>query len=186
MEKQNNTDFQTEVDLKDQDSLQNENPNYQIADDFENRQNLSSSDATQELSPDEGGKIITEETQINTQVEGDSPETESESENKNCTLNKKRDERVKNSYYGCIPFILTAIVISLFNMGRVRQPLSFLFLALGLFELAICNFVRSKMIADSCTCKNCLRQSKSAFKYSLIYLIAGLGLLGVFIYFMVI
>ena len=104
-------------------------------------------------------------------------------ENKHCTLDRKKDEKLKNLSFICIPFILAAIVISLFNIGKVRQPLSFLLLAIGLIALAISNFIRSKIISKSCSCKDCLHQSKSSFKYSILYGIASLGFFGFFIYY---
>lgn len=105
--------------------------------------------------------------------------------NKNCNLNKAKLDKIKNWYFGAIPFILVAIVISLFNIGKVRHPLSYLFLALGLLHLAITNFIISKKIAKVCTCKNCKQQSKSSFKFAIIFGVATLGLLGLFIFFMV-
>lgn len=110
----------------------------------------------------------------------------SEIENKNCTLDHVKDEKLKNLSFGCIPFIITAIAISLFNIGKVRQPLSFLFLALGLLELSITYFYRHRKVTTSCNCKKCIHQSKSLFKLAVFYGIAALGLLGVFIYFLVI
>ena len=98
-------------------------------------------------------------------------------------LEANKDEKLKNLSFICIPFILAAIVISLFNIGKVRQPLSFLLLAIGLIALAISNFIRSKIISKSCSCKDCLHQSKSSFKYSILYGIASLGFLGTFIYY---
>lgn len=107
-------------------------------------------------------------------------------QNKNCKMDSKLDNKLKNLQFICIPFILTAIIISLFNMGKVRQPLSFLFLALGLLSLAITYVVRGKVIDKHCTCKECNQQSKSCIKYAIIFGVAALGLLGTFIYFMVV
>lgn len=102
-----------------------------------------------------------------------------------CSLDKGKYEKMKNWFFGCIPFILASIVISLFNIGKVRQPLSFLLLALGLVELAISNFVVGKKIAKMCTCKKCIHQNKMYIKYAIIYGVAAIGLLGVFIFYMV-
>lgn len=106
--------------------------------------------------------------------------------NKNCSLNRKKDEKLKNISYASIPFILAAIIISLFNMGKVRQPLSFLLLSIGLVVLGITYFIRRKFISSSCSCKDCLHQSKNCMKYGILYSIAALGPLGAFIYYMVI
>lgn len=107
--------------------------------------------------------------------------------NPNCTFDKKKDEKLKNIMtIGCIPFILAAIGVSLFNIGRIRNPLSFLFLALGLLVLAIFAFVRCNIIHKACDCKACKTASKNAFQWAIIYSIVALGLIGTFIYFMVV
>lgn len=113
-------------------------------------------------------------------------ENTNEQMNKNCSLSHKKDEKLKNISYASIPFILAAIIISLFNMGKVRQPLSFLLLSIGLVVLGITYFLRSKFISSSCSCKDCLHQSKNCMKYGILYSIAALGPLGAFIYYMVI
>lgn len=113
-------------------------------------------------------------------------ENTNEQMNKNCSLSHKKDEILKNISYASIPFILAAIIISLFNMGKVRQPLSFLLLSIGLVVLGITYFIRSKFISSSCSCKDCLHQSKNCMKYGILYSIAALGPLGAFIYYMVI
>lgn len=102
-----------------------------------------------------------------------------------CKLDKTKDEKLKNLNFICVPFILASIVISLFNIGKVRYPLSFLFLALGLLALSITSFIRSKIIAKTCDCKQCAHQSRATMKFSFFYGFAALGLLGVFIYFLV-
>lgn len=123
--------------------------------------------------------------QNTTDNEEDNTENELSPQDKNCLLDQVKYDKMKNWFFGSIPFILVAIVISLFNIGRIRQPLSFLFLALGLAELAITSFIISKKIAKTCTCKNCTHQTKSAFKYAIIFGVGALGFLGLFIYFMV-
>ncbi len=102
-----------------------------------------------------------------------------------CKLDKKKDEKLKNLNFVCIPFILTAIGLSLFNIGRVRYPLSFLFLAIGLLSLSISSFIRSKIISKTCDCKDCKHQSRVTLKFAFFYGFAAIGLIGVFIYYLV-
>lgn len=124
-------------------------------------------------------------TNAESDMEGD-PQDATSADAVPCALDKKKDEKLKNLAFGCIPFMLAAIVISLFNMGKVRHPLSFLLLSLGLFELAISAFIRNRAIAKSCDCKNCKKQVRSGKKYALLYLAAAVAMLCVFIYYMVV
>lgn len=102
-----------------------------------------------------------------------------------CKLDKKKDEKLKNLNFICIPFILTAIGLSLFNIGKVRYPLSFLFLAIGLLSLSISSFVRSKIISKTCYCKDCKHQSRVTLKFAFFYGFVAIGLIGVFIFYLV-
>ncbi len=189
----NNSDFQAEIENKTDIISQNEIDGSSSNTDLTSSENNNDCSVTESKYLEENNECTKEDKPVeetasvsidNTYTNSD---TESvDNENKNCTLDHKKDDKLKNLSYGCIPFILTAIVISLFNIGRVRQPLSFLFLALGLLELAITYFIRSKKVATSCGCKKCIHQSKALFKYALFYGIATLGLLGVFIYFLVV
>lgn len=122
----------------------------------------------------------------NQPIESNQSDNAESSQNKHCKLDSKLDNRLKNLQFICIPFILAAIIISLFNIGRVRHPLSFLLLAIGLISLAVAYFVRGKIIDNRCGCKNCAQQSKSCVKFAIIFGVAALGLLGTFIYYMVI
>ncbi len=122
----------------------------------------------------------------NQSIENNQSGSAENNQNKNCKLDSKLDNRLKNLQFICVPFILAAIIISLFNIGRVRQPLSFLLLAIGLISLAVAYFVRGKIIDNHCACKNCAQQSKSCVKFAIIFGVAALGLLGTFIYYMVI
>lgn len=134
--------------------------------------------------------------QVETQIENQVETTESdfqiqsqldENQNKNCNYNKKKDEKLKNIMtYSAIPFIIVAIVISLFNIGRVRYPLSFLFLALGFLVLSVFSFIRSNKIKNECSCKSCQHSSKSSLQIAIFYAVVTLCLLGAFIYFMVV
>ncbi len=122
----------------------------------------------------------------NQPIESNQSDNAESSQNKHCKLDSKLDNRLKNLQFICIPFILAAIIISLFNIGRVRHPLSFLLLAIGLISLAVAYLVRGKAIDNRCGCKNCTQQSKSCVKFAIIFGVAALGLLGTFIYYMVI
>lgn len=102
-----------------------------------------------------------------------------------CKLDKKKDEKLKNLNFICIPFILTAIGLSLFNIGKVRYPLSFLFLAIGLLSLSISSFIRSKIISKTCYCKDCKHQSRVTLKFAFFYGFVAIGLIGVFIFYLV-
>lgn len=122
----------------------------------------------------------------NQSIENNQSGSAENNQNKNCKLDSKLDNRLKNLQFICVPFILAAIIISLFNIGRVRHPLSFLLLAIGLISLAVAYLVRGKAIDNRCGCKNCAQQSKSCVKFAIIFGVAALGLLGTFIYYMVI
>ncbi len=122
----------------------------------------------------------------NQPIENNQSDNDESSQNKHCKLDSKLDNRLKNLQFICIPFILAAIIISLFNIGKVRHPLSFLLLAIGLISLAVAYLVRGKAIDNRCGCKNCTQQSKSCVKFAIIFGVAALGLLGTFIYYMVI
>lgn len=201
----NNTDFQSE---NAQNDVDNSNYSNEKADnDFmENPNEIDTSNQeNQEVSADSNSNLNTEksyeqnisqvaDSQISdntiknkTELDANSGNDESEqsAQDKNCVLDKAKYEKMKNWFFGSIPFILTAIVISLFNIGKVRQPLSFLFLALGLLELAISNLLIGNKIAKTCTCKNCVRQSKSSIKHSILYGVGAIGFLGLFIFYMV-
>ena len=102
-----------------------------------------------------------------------------------CKLDKKKDEKLKNLNFICIPFILTAIGLSLFNIGKVRYPLSFLYLAIGLLSLSISSFIRSKIISKTCYCKDCKHQSRVTLKFAFFYGFVAIGLIGVFIFYLV-
>lgn len=108
-------------------------------------------------------------------------------ENPNCLFDKKKDEKLKNIMtYSAIPFIIVSIVFSLFNIGKIRYSLSFLFLAIGIGVLAVFSFIRWNNINTTCSCKVCKQMSKSSLQLAIIYTIVALGLLGTFIYFIVV
>lgn len=139
--------------------------------------NTDDIDSFKQTIADESTSVVAE-----TEIADNSQDT---TQDKNCVLDKVKFDKMKNWFFGSIPFIITAIAISLFNIGRVRQPLSFLFLALGLLELSISNLIISNRIAKTCTCKNCTRQSKSSVKHAILYGVGCIGFLGLFIFYMV-
>lgn len=122
---------------------------------------------------------ISEEERIKQILERNKDDTE-------CTLDKKKDEKLKNIMtYSCIPFILVSIGFSLFNIGRVRYPLSFLFLSIGLGIIAVFYYLRHKNL-QLCKCKLCETQAKSTLQFAIIFGIITLCLIGAFIYFSVV
>lgn len=105
----------------------------------------------------------------------------------NCTLDKKKDEKLKNIATAvCIPFILVAIGLSIFYKVSICRPLSFLFLALGLLILAIFNFIRCNIVRKTCDCKVCKNSIKTSLQWAIIYAVVALGLIGTFIYLMIV
>ena len=102
-----------------------------------------------------------------------------------CYLDKKQDERLKNIMTGVtIPFVLVSIVFSLFNIGRIRHSLSFLFLSLGLGVMSIFYTIRYKNL-NKCTCPVCKTQSRNIVQFAILWGVLALGLLGAFIFFAV-
>lgn len=177
----NSTEGQIEVDPPSTNDEKIEN-NQQIQ-----AENISTDIAENIIDATQGEIIQSQNNTLAESEDTEKTETSLELENKNCTLDRKRDERFKNIMtYSSIPFILTAIIISLFNIGKVRYPLSFLFITIGIGILAVCNYIRSVKLSKSCTCKDCVHHSKSSFKYAIMYGIVTLCFLGVFIYYMVI
>lgn len=103
-----------------------------------------------------------------------------------CKMDKIKDEKLKKySSYISIPFFLVSIGFSLFNIGRVRYPLSFLFIALAVAVLAAGNWLRYINI-KKCPCSVCETQAKTVLQTSVIWSILALGLIISFIVFMVI
>lgn len=103
-----------------------------------------------------------------------------------CFLNKKLDEKLKNIMTGVtIPFVLISIGFSLFNIGKIRHALSFLFLSLGLGAMGIFYTLRYRNIIK-CTCPVCKTQSRNIIQFAILWGILAVGLLGVFIYFAIV
>lgn len=99
-----------------------------------------------------------------------------------CKRDKAKDDKLSKIFtYSAVPFFLTSIGLSMFNMGRVRYPLSFLFLAIAVGILATGYILR---VANNhkCNCSVCETQSKS-FKMS--FAIWGLVSVGAMIAFFV-
>lgn len=207
MKNQNNTDFQTENANKIEKDIANCKDNETNSIDETKAETLVTTNENAESKTINSNDITSEESELNSlnetivadtqnnqqvndtkqlenQTTSQDEKLDDETTNKNCSLDKAKLDKLKNWFFGSIPFIIVAIVISLFNMGRVRQPLSYLFLSLGLLELAISNIVISKKISNTCTCKSCTHQSKSSLKYAILFGAAAIGLLGLFIYFM--
>lgn len=121
---------------------------------------------------------ISEEERIKQILERNKDDTE-------CILDKKKDEKLKNIMtYSCIPFILVSIGFSLFNIGRVRYPLSFLFLSIGLGIIAAFYYIRHNNLKQ-CKCKLCQTQAKTTLQFAIIFGVITLCLIGAFIYFTV-
>lgn len=154
----------------------------QNTNDFETQNGLEQTKAFDENSVSANAPITSD----NQSIENNQSDNAEDYQNKNCKMDSKLDNKLKNLQFICIPFILAAIIISLFNIGKVRHPLSFLLLAIGLISLAVAYFVRGKVIDNHCACKNCTQQSKSCIKFAIIFGVAALGLLGTFIYYIVI
>ena len=122
---------------------------------------------------------ISEQERIKQILEKNTPNVE-------CTLDKKKDEKLKNIMtYSCIPFVLIAIAFSLFNIGRVRHPLSFLFLSIGLGILSVFYYLRRQNLLK-CKCPVCETQAKTTLQFCILWGVIALGLLGAFIYFMIV
>ena len=188
---QNTNDFETQNSLDDSLNIDTQsnindfvhNKQTNINDNFMNRNTyFAQSNTLGENSSSENIPTICD----NQPIESNQSDNAESSQNRHCKLDSKLDNRLKNLQFICIPFILAAIIISLFNIGKVRHPLSFLLLAIGLISLAVAYLVRGKAIDNHCGCKNCTQQSKSCVKFAIIFGVAALGLLGTFIYYMVI
>ena len=94
-----------------------------------------------------------------------------------CSLDKKKDEKLKNIMtIATIPFILTSIGLSLFNIGKVRYSLSFLFLSLGLAVMSIFYGIRYFTI-KKCTCPVCETQARTTLQFSILWGVLSIGLL---------
>lgn len=107
-------------------------------------------------------------------------------ENPLCELDKKKDEKLKHIMtYTAIPFLLLSIVFSIFNIGRIRHPLSFLSLSIGLGVMAVFYYIRHINI-KKCACSVCQTQAKTTLQFSILWGIIALALLGAFIYFMIV
>ena len=103
-----------------------------------------------------------------------------------CKLDKKLDEKLKNIMtLATIPFILTSIGLSLFNIGKVRHSLSFLFLSLGLAVMTIFYAIRCKN-AKKCNCPVCETQARTTLQFSLLWGVMSIGLLIAYIVYAVI
>lgn len=195
---ENNTDFQEEIEQNTDTNLnesdgESQSDNIVIVDNESQSDNIgvvdseSQTDCNMALNENSTNTDIANENEQTTLVQSQiGQESTQEIEDKNCTINRKQDEMIKNIMtYTCIPFILAAIILSIFNINKMKFPYSFLLLGLGLLDISICSFVRSKKLTLNCKCKNCLKQSKSAFKLSLFLLLTAVGLFIAFICLMV-
>jgi len=100
-----------------------------------------------------------------------------------CGLNKKRDEKLKNLMtYITIPFVLISIAFSLFNIGSIRYPYSFVTLALGLATMTIFYTMRNYYMKKDCKCPVCEAHYKTNLQFAIMWGVGSLGLLGTFIF----
>lgn len=99
-----------------------------------------------------------------------------------CSRNKAKEDKLSKYFtYGAVPFFLISIGFSLFNMGRVRYPLSFLFMSFAVGVLGVGNYLRY-LNNKKCNCSICETQAKTLLMSAAIWGLLSIGcLIGFFV-----
>lgn len=103
-----------------------------------------------------------------------------------CSRDAKTDEKIsKYSTYGCIPFFIAGIIVTLFDKAKYRSPWSFLLIGLAVCVLAVGAFMRYSN-TKKCKCSVCETQAKTLRSSAILWGLLAIACMIGFVVFLII